>query len=83
MHFENGHEKRFKSDENYFYFLAKLKEIHPACPQRMSILQIFNYKNRYIDCRSKMNSIKSERFDGVYWKLWCKISICLYLNFLV
>ena len=24
----------------------------------------------------KMNSIKTERFDGVYVKLWWKISIC-------
>ena len=38
MDFENGHEKRFKSNETCFYFQAKLQEIHPACPQRMSIL---------------------------------------------
>ena len=30
-----------------------------------------------------MNSIKSERFDSVYWKLWFKISIFLYLSFFV
>ena len=36
----------------------------------------------YIDCRWKLHSIKSERFEGVYWKHWWKISICLYLSFL-
>ena len=40
------------------------------------LLQFF-----YIDCRSKMISIKSERFDGVYWKLWWKISICFISHF--
>ena len=43
----------------------------------------FNCKNTCIDCRNKMNSIKSERLDGVYWKLWGKFSICLYLSFFV
>ena len=30
-----------------------------------------------------MNKIESKKFDGVHWKLWWKISICLYLIFFV
>ena len=29
----------------------------------------------YINCRRKLHSIKSERFEGVYWKHWWKISV--------
>ena len=34
-----------------------------------------NLQKCYIDCRRKPHSIKSERFEGVYWKHWWKISI--------
>ena len=92
------------------------QDIHPACPQRRSILHNclclgllkcilickpvhlflnsshysaytsisinnFIFKHGSIDCRSKMNSIKPERFDGVYWKIKWKTSICLFLSF--
>lgn len=42
---------------------------------------IFSCNNCYINRRSKMNWIKSERFGGVSWKLWWKILISLYLSF--
>ena len=39
-------------------------------------------KTCYIDCRSKFNSIKTERLHGVHGKLWWKILICFISDFL-
>ena len=44
-----------------------------------SFLNIYLQKI-YIDCRKKPHSIKSERIEGVNWKHWWKISICLCLS---
>ena len=40
----------------------------------------FSCPNCYSDCRRKLNSIKSESFEGVNWKFLWKFSICLNLR---
>ena len=41
-------------------------------------LHILSSENCYKNCGSEMNSIKSETSDGAIWKLWWKISFCLW-----
>ena len=83
----------FKNCSNFHWcslrglnFIGTVYELfdNPSYILITSFLNINLPKKCYIDCRWKwkLHSIKSQRFQDVYWKLLWKISICLYLNFL-
>ena len=53
---------------------VKVTRLKICIMQYLSITSFLNIQLQkcYIVC-SKLNSIKSEKFDGVYWKLWWRI----------